>query len=432
MLKKIIYIFLLLISIKAVGQRTNSSPYSFFGIGQQYNSKTVEQASMGGIGIAFSNQYHLNFLNPAANSSLRFATYSFGLNVNDLTVKDGSGSQKSTSTSLSYINIGFPVSSKAAVAFGLKPNTSVGYSLLNIVNDSNGDPFEATRFYGSGGTSKIYGAFGMEVMKGFSLGFEAEYVFGTTENNILSQRADTHLGTRNIETAKIRGTGLKLGLHYKKELDKDLIMTFGATVKLENNLTVTGNEHLYSLTIGSNNFQTPRDTLYSSSVKGTLTNPLKTGFGAGLGKTNKWYMGAEYTSQKALNIQNSILTTSSTYKYGNSSQFSIGGFYLPKVNSISSYWDRVTYRAGVRVEKTGLLINSSGVGGNFNEIKDFGISFGLGLPLRSLSNLNLGIEYGKKGTTNNNLIQENYFNFKLSLSLNAVGNLAWFQKRKID
>ena len=127
MLKKISYIFLLFISIKAVGQRTNSSPYSFFGIGQQYNSQTVEQASMGGIGIAFSNEYHLNFLNPAANSNLRFATYSFGLNVNDLTIKDASGSQKSTSTSLSYVNIGFPVSKKAGVAFGIKPNTSVGY-----------------------------------------------------------------------------------------------------------------------------------------------------------------------------------------------------------------------------------------------------------------------------------------------------------------
>jgi len=109
MLKKIFYIFLLFISIKAVGQRTNSSPYSFFGIGEQYNSQTVEQASMGGVGLAYTNQYHLNFLNPASNSNLRFATYSFGANVNDLTIKDSSGSpQRSTSTSLSYINIGFP------------------------------------------------------------------------------------------------------------------------------------------------------------------------------------------------------------------------------------------------------------------------------------------------------------------------------------
>ena len=91
MLKKIFYIFLLFISIKTYGQRSNSSPYSFFGIGQQYSSQSVEQASMGGIGVAFNNVYHLNFLNPAANANLRFATYSIGVNVNDLTVKDFSG-----------------------------------------------------------------------------------------------------------------------------------------------------------------------------------------------------------------------------------------------------------------------------------------------------------------------------------------------------
>ena len=42
------------------------------------------------------------------------------------------------------------------------------------------------------------------------------------------------------------------------------------------------------------------------------------------------------------------------------------------------------------------------------------MSFGLGLPLgRRLSNVNLGFEFGKKGTTSNNLIQENYFNLRV-------------------
>ena len=80
-----------------------------------------------------------------------------------------------------------------------------------------------------------------------------------------------------------------------------------------------------------------------------------------------------------------------------------------------------------------MLIDSSGTGSNFSKVDDFGISFGLGLPLgRKLSNLNLGFEFGKKGTTSNNLIQENYFNVRLGLSLIAAGRQAWFQKRRID
>ena len=352
MLKKIFYIFLLFISLKATAQRTNSSPYSFFGIGQQYSSQTVEQASMGGVGIAFNNVYHLNFLNPAANAYLRFATYSIGINVNDLTIKDFSGSQNSTSSTLSYINIGFPVGKSAGVSFGLKPNTSVGYSLLNIVNDVNGDAFEATRFYGSGGTNRIYGAYGISITKNFSVGLEGEYVFGKTENNILYQRVNAQLGTKNHEVTTIRGTGVKLGMHYIKELDNKLMLNIGAAFKLENSLNTSGTENLYSLAITSSTVEVPKDTLYSASINSKIVNPMKTGLGVGLGKENKWYAGLEYEFQEALDLQGSILTNSS-YKYNNSSRVSIGGFYLPKDNSISSYWDRVTYRAGVRFENTG-------------------------------------------------------------------------------
>ena len=86
--------------------------------------------------------------------------------------------------------------------------------------------------------------------------------------------------------------------------------------------------------------------------------------------------------------------------------------------------NELVYRAGIRFEKTGLNINNE-------SIKEFGISFGVGLPVgdvRMFSNANLGFEIGKRGTTNSNLIQENFVNFQLSLSLND----RWFNKRKYD
>lgn len=121
--------------------------------------------------------------------------------------------------------------------------------------------------------------------------------------------------------------------------------------------------------------------------------------------------------------------TNSPYNYGKSSRFSLGGFYLPKLNSISSYWERVTYRAGIRFENTGLLVDGSGNNTSFSQIDDFGISFGLGLPLQRLSTINMGFEFGKRGTLQNNLIQENYFNLRVSLSLTDIN---WFVQRKID
>ncbi len=64
-------------------------------------TRTVEQSSMGGIGVAFSHYKYLNFTNPAAYADLRYTTYVFGLLNNDLTLKDADTKQNSTSTSLS-------------------------------------------------------------------------------------------------------------------------------------------------------------------------------------------------------------------------------------------------------------------------------------------------------------------------------------------
>ncbi|RZV70613.1 MAG: hypothetical protein EX254_00370, partial [Flavobacteriaceae bacterium] len=149
--------------------------------------------------------------------------------------------------------------------------------------------------------------------------------------------------------------------------------------------------------------------------------PSRVSFGIGLGQPKKWFMGAEYASQKTSQFSNRIFTIENA-TFEDASTFSFGGFYIPKYNSLSSYLQRVVYRAGIRFENTGLNINTE-------SINEFGISFGVGLPVgRAFSNANLGFEIGKRGTTNQNLIQENFFNFSLSLSLND----RWFVKRKYD
>ena len=74
------------------------------------------------------------------------------------------------------------------------------------------------------------------------------------------------------------------------------------------------------------------------------------------------------------------------------------------------------------LKKTGLNIN----GQSINEI---GMSFGLGIPAGGLfSNVNATVELGKRGTTNADLVEENFINFQMSLSLND----RWFVKRKYN
>ena len=433
MIQKYLIVILLISSSVVFGQRTTSSPYSFFGIGEEFSSRTIEQASMGGIGVAFNSAQYLNFTNPAAYSDLRFTTYSFGLLSKDLTVKTNEASQTVNATSLSYFALAFPIGKSAGFSFGMQPLSSVGYSLSNTTLDADGDPTEISIFSGTGGVNRIYGSFGMKVHKGLSLGIEADFSFGSTQNILTKQIANVVYATRYNESSIIRGANVKLGAQYTTKLKNNLILNLGSTFKFGSDLEVEGTERFYTLSLSANGSEIIRDEQDLTTIEGEYNLPVQTIFGFGIGKLDKWHAGFEYESQNAIQTSGFLNRTGNTFRYDGSDRISLGGYYTPKATSISSYWDRVTYRAGMRYENTGLSIDGSGLGTNFSKVNDFGMSFGLGLPLgRKLSNLNLGFEFGKKGITSNNLIQENYFNIRVGLSLNAVGRQAWFQKRRID
>lgn len=422
MIKRFLLGVLVFSTITIVAQRNSASPYSYFGIGETFEAITVEQASMGGIGVALKDTHRLNFTNPASNADLRAATYAIGGSLSFLTIKEGTQSQTGNSTNLRYISLGFPIGKKAGLSVGLQPFSSVGYSLLDNQNTDN-----ITLFKGEGGANKIYASFGIYPFKDFSIGVEAGFIFGNLTNSVLNQRSSVAFATKQEETINIRGGQFKLGAQYKRELKNKLKLYSGASITIDSDLSAKGNEKMYSLTFSGTGQEIPRDELFNRSVDGDVSIPVKSVFGFGLGKENKWYVGINQQFQSALSSSSSLIANGGAYKYDKSSKFSLGGYYIPKINSISSYWDRVVYRAGLRIEDTGLQVKTNN---DFTSIKDFGINVGLGLPLpRQLSNLNIGFEYGQKGTTNNSLIKENYFNIRLSLSLNDIN---WFQKRQID
>ncbi|MBE7628535.1 hypothetical protein [Tenacibaculum piscium] len=422
MIKKFIIVVLVFSAISITAQTNSASPYSYFGIGENFEEVTVEQATMGGIGVALKDTHHLNFINPAANASLKVATYGIGTNSNFLTLEKENTSQTGSSTSLRYVALGFPLGKKAGLSVGLQPFSSVGYSLLDTQNENN-----ITSFKGEGGTNKIYASFGIDVVKGLSVGIQAGYVFGNLENNILNQQANITSATKYQEKVSIRGEEFKFGAQYQTVLRNKINLYTGAAITLKNGLSVKGNKKMYALNVTTSGQEIERQIHFDKAIDGEITTPLKTVFGIGLGAINKWYIGINQEFKSALSTHNSAIANGNDYKYDDASKFSIGGYYIPKINSLSSYWDKVTYRAGLRFEDTGLLIQNNT---DFTTIRDFGINVGLGLPLpRQLSNINIGFEYGQKGTTNYNLIKEKYFNVRLSLSLNST---KWFHKRKID
>lgn len=312
---------------------------------------------------------------------------------------------------------------------GLQPNSNVGYYLTNQTKDADNKIIEANIYDGSGSTNRLFFGMGYNVYKGLSLGLESEIVFGTIHNEIINQKASVALQNHYSKGATIKGVGVKFGLSYQDTLANGLLLKAETSTTIMNNLKSTNDEYLYSFFYDSKGNEIPVDTLVANKELDTkIKRPFYYHAGIGIGNPNKWFVGLEYNSQKPWIYPNGLLSHSKI-QYANKSRFSLGGYYIPKINSITSYWNRVIYRAGLKFEKPGLSIKSTQNTSEFIPLKDFGISFGLGLPIgNQMSKLNLSVELGKRGSTSDGLIEEKYVNLRVGLNIAEK----WFNKRKID
>ncbi len=424
MTKKTIVLITILITFSSYSQRNNISPYSFFGIGQTNEAKTVTENTIGA-SSALNSSYKLNFSNPASLGSLRFTTYAIGTENIFTKIDDGNKQQTSSAFSLSYLALGLPVGKNAGIAFGIQPFTKVGYTITDTYTNADNES-ESNLYQGSGRTNRVFLGYGKILPYNISVGLEASYVFGSLDRTILWRNRDRvdQLGTFYKTDTKVGGFSFKIGLQNTYKLNDKINIKSGATALLENKLNYEGNEGLISVINSTNpDIIIPKDEVYARDFKGTANMPLKTALSIGIANSNKWFVGVEYDFQDATSFSANFTQNNNFVKYINTTNLAFGGYYTPKAESITKYWQRITYSAGIHSKQIGLEINNTAV-------KDFGMSFGVTLPSkRQLSNLNLGFDFGKRGEINNNgLIKENYYNFRLSLSLNDK----WFIKRKLD
>ena len=403
----------LLITTLSVAQQGTTSPYSFFGIGNLKFKGTVENRSMGGIGV-YSDSIHINIQNPAGIAGLRLVNYSISGSHRVNTIATSEESQKATTTTLDYLAIGIPMG-KFGASFGIIPYTATGYKLENV----NGTT--TTQYSGEGGLNKAFFTLGYQITPDFSVGVDANYNFGNIENTTLSTQENIQLGTKEINRSDLLGFSFNIGAQYKTKVSDKLEFMSSITYTPETNFN-SENSRVLSTFLVLGNGNTADIDLREIAVEDTdFTFPSQITLGAGIGTPKNWFIGGEFSTQKTSNLTNRTFELENVI-FEDASKFRVGGFYIPEYNSFSSYWKRVVYRGGFRFEETGLNINSE-------SINEFGISFGMGLPMgRTFSNINLGFELGKRGTKNNGLVEESFFNIFISLSLNDK----WFEKRLYD
>jgi hypothetical protein len=414
MIKKILMSSLLLLSLYSNAQDGTASPYSFYGIGDIKFKGTIENRSMGTLGI-LPDSIHMNLQNPASYSSLKLTSFSVGGTYGNVNLKNSSISEKATRTTFDYLAMAFPAG-KFGFSLGLVPYSSVGYKVQNLGATTTD---RSSRYTGTGGVNRFFVGTGYQITSKLSAGVDFGYNFGKIETNSAVFKG-LQLGSRELNTSELYGLNINTGLIYQTKFRKfDVVssLTFSPSTSLKSiNL-----RNVATITYDANGNEVINDSKNITIADSNLSLPSKIAFGAGIGKNRFWFVGFESTFQQSNNFGNRYSGIANV-AFEDASKLAIGGYYIPNYNSFSSYFSKVTYRAGLRYENTGLVVNDK-------SIKDTALTLGLGMPVGgSFSNINFGFEFGKRGITSANLIQENYINISVGFSFND----RWFTKRKID
>ena len=163
------------------------------------------------------------------------------------------------------------------------------------------------------------------------------------------------------------------------------------------------------------------DLINNQSDK-SITLPAKIGVGLAFGIPGKLTVTGDYIQQDWKSVDNSSLLPEGPYDLSTATSLRAGIEYTPDFEAFRGYYNLMSYRLGG-------FMNESYVKINDYQLNDYGITFGVGLPLgRTKSSLNIAFTYGSRGTTGKNLIKENYGILTFNVTLHDL----WFFKRKFE
>jgi len=408
-------------------QSIGNSPYGAYGIGDVKYDNTVDINAMGGISTAyvwdFNNNF--NFRNPAANTNLELTTLKVeGTNENNYYRSDFNNIKSDKhSTYLSNISIAFPISRKVKFGMGFQPYSSKSYNLVTsntLQSSQQSDAITAVHnFRGEGSLNTVQAAVSYQINPQFALGLRSNFYFGKLYDieEIAFTGAELISGYSN--NYRVSAFNFTLGTTYQKKLENNHKFTAGATYTIGNsgNMKTTYTNSTYYYLIGeTKGLETIVDEQVNYDKKFL---PQEASLGFGYGKEAKWFLSTQLDYKKGENFN----FLGQTLAYQDSYRYSVGGWYLPNYNDFRSYFSRVIYRYGAYYEKGNLQIN----GTNINK---YAVTAGVTLPFQKsqinrMNSIDIGLEVGKRGTLENNLIRQNFINLRIGINFADK----WFQKK---
>lgn len=402
------------------------SPYSIYGIGDISKQGTAFNKSMGGVGVATRNRRFINYLNPAAvtaRDSLSFMA-DFGLAQSNNVFRQGDLKSAHNTFNIYNFVMSFPIYRSSAFMVGITPFSDMGYDFSSVETDPNIIGNTGNISYDSFGTGSVYQLFagaGVTFWKRLSLGAELIYYFGNLDK--VTNMDYSNASYRSVNSGSdlmVRGVTGKFGLQYEQKIAGDVSLTIGATYRLGTGMKGEATNYRYANQSGVT------DTLKYSAVglKGAgVRFADELGVGIAVKEGEKWmaevdYLRSDWRKSGFDATQGFGVSGDSKFSSTVSQSFRAGFEIVPNRNDIRYYFRRCTYRAGLYYDQAYYKLD----GANVNTM---GVTLGITLPVFRLYNgLTLGVDFGQKAHSRNNMIRERYAMFVIGFNIHDI----WFRK----
>ncbi len=435
MIKRYLIITAILISTNlfSYSQSSTNSPYTRFGIGEIDRNGFNHSKAMGGLSTGLRTRNQINYMNPAAISAQDTMSFIFDIGITGIskTLESSTESSNYKGVTFDHIAMSFPIKKWWFASAGITPYSKIGYNIQQVKDfEFEEDVQQYNTYFGKGGLNQVFISNSFNLFTNFSLGINLNYLFGSIEqyDQIYLDKEDNY-STVVEDLISLKNLNYEIGFQYHNTILKDYFLVVGIvysnktvfnTTK-ESTVLMTANYNLYDVDVVEYlyNYQSNFDTISSVTDNNFKVEiPAKYSLGFTVGQKNKFVFGLDYSYQDWSNI-NSINSDNS---YTTDELINIGLEYTPNIFSLRNYLKKISYRTGFYYNNSYLTINNK-------QINNYGITFGLGFPLgNQRTSLNMSYTYGKRGTTNNGLIEENYSSFGINLTLYDF----WFIKRKFQ
>lgn len=464
----------------AQAQNNTSSPYSTRGFGESEQFVTAFGRALGGASNGIRTQRTVSLSNPASLGAIRQVSLDFGFRGDYSKIFSETAAKTSYNGNFNYFGLAFPVYKKLLIrdtsttknenrlyreyrtlwsmAFGLTPYSNINVSYFKIQDTTYG---QLGNYYTRrGGLSRFYLMNAVNLKPNLSVGLTSSLLFGQSRASEAFYLFDTGVSRATFNEKNTQFSGFRFDLGIQGERNRDTIVrrdsvieggkkilkiyrypvrfVYGATIS--NSASLRYNEFRQVLNRSNYYSSGARDTILSEdNIRGRTSLPMAYSAGFSVTFNKVWMIAADYRTELWSKYDRSLFNDSFT----NSSQINIGFAYRPDIDvefseSLKSgrrKKARLEYRMGFRMLNTGYLFKDNS--GLISPLKEYGISFGIGIPktrpendgrgkiiLKSL--FNITGEYIHRGNTANGMIAEDVFRLTLGFTLTDY----WFKQRK--